>query len=181
MWGISLEEERERMTTEGLVLLVELIGAIGVIVSLVYLAVQVRQNTNQVIATNLKAVVDRWMDVVREMNRTTDDVNLMRRALNDFESLSSDEKGVATGHMLQLIAAYHAIMELHNRNLINPEVFLATTDSMAGYLKCPGGREWWNMMRTGTPKDLVAQLDRVIEESEMGPWTETLPYLRPES
>jgi hypothetical protein len=83
--------------------------------------------------------------------------------------------------LLQLIAAYHAIMEVHNRNLINPEVFSAASDSMAGYLKCSGGREWWNMMRAGTPKDLVVQLDRVIEESEMGPWTETLPYLRPDS
>ena len=169
------------MTSSGLVLLVEVIGAIGIIVSLIYLAVQVRQNTNQAIATNLKAALDRWMDVTSEIHRTREDVSLFRQALNDFEGLSKDEKGVVTGHLLQLIAAYHSILELHSRNLINPELFATASDSMAGYLKCPGGRQWWNTMRFNTPRDLVAQIDRVIEESEIRPFTETLPHIRRES
>ena len=168
------------MTASGLVLLVEVIGAVGIVVSLVYLAIQVRQNTNQAIATNLKAALDRWMDVTSGMHRTEEDVSLIRRALNDFEALSKDQKGVVTGHLLQLIAAYHSIMELHNRQLINPEVFATASESMAGYLKCPGGRQWWNTVRFNTPKDLVTQLDRVIEESEIQPFTETLPHIRPQ-
>ena len=44
--------------------------------------------------------------------------------------------------------------------------------------------ERWSDRRHPVPAmrlSTLTQLDRVIEESGMGAWTETLPYLRPES
>jgi hypothetical protein len=160
---------------------VEGIGAVGVIVSLIYLAIQVRRGTQQAYADNLQTATDRWAAAQRRFWGTEESSAFVRRALNDYEGLSKDEKSRFTGWLQELMLAYHPILVLAQRGLIDPEAARLTELGIAGFLRCPGGAAAWRELRRFNPPELVERLDRAVEEANGPLLTESVSWLQPDA
>ena len=80
------------MTLQDLGDIGERVGAIGVVVSLVYLAIQIRQNTRSVRSASFQEAI---RDVIAITDALGTDEELSRiywKGLADFESLEQDER-----------------------------------------------------------------------------------------
>jgi len=161
-------------------LLVESIGAAGVIVSLIYLAIQIRRGTQQAYADNLQTATDRWAAAMRRFWGTEESSAFTRSALNNYEDLTKDQKSRFTGWLQEVLLAYHPIFVLTQRGLVDPESARLTESAVAGFLRCPGGAAAWRELRYLNPPDLVERLDRAIEEASGPLLTESLSWLQPD-
>ena len=102
------------MNWEAIGAIAELIGAAAVFISLVYLAVQIRDSkkSDQIIAAAQAAsAVDQW---IGQFVRDAELCDLYRRGATDYESLSHEEKNRFGWLIVQFIRSVEAIW-LHHR------------------------------------------------------------------
>ena len=158
----------------------EVIGAIAVVVTLWYVALQMRQATHQAYADNLQSATNRWLDIQCECMETTESADFFRRALNNYDILTPPEKLRFSALMMKLVASFHAILVLYERNLWDADSFDAVERSLVAMLKSPGAFHWYKEVRFTYPRQLVEHLNRAIEENEDPPLTESFPALRNE-
>lgn len=167
------------MTLQLWTLVVDTVGAVGIIVTLIYLAIQVRQNTNQARADNSKATRDHWIEAQNAFFRSEEGAEFLRRALNDFERLSPAQKGRFHAFMLDLISSFVEIHESTARNLVDREAYVGAERVVSAYMRCPGAGDYWQMAKSMYPPGIVKQVDLAIESHDDPPMN-CLPYLRPD-
>ena len=150
----------------------EIVGAAGVIVTLVYLAVQIRQNTRSLRAT---AVWDSQMSFVA-INETLADggktSQVMYRALPDPDSLDDFEKHLAHRYLRGFFQRMEAQFALYSSGVLPPELWELRCGYARGLLNKPLVKAAWepdkgNMMFTRG----------FIEAMESGPRKELAGFL----
>jgi uncharacterized protein (UPF0261 family) len=72
--------------------LAEIIGAAGVIASLVYLAIQIRQNTTMVAANTFQTISSTSSNLVMNITQTPELVDAMLKAFNRSADLTDRER-----------------------------------------------------------------------------------------
>lgn len=155
----------------------EIVGAGGVIGSLLYLAIQTKKAS---LVTRSQAG-DSW---VAEYNKLLfqsweDDFgDLLVRGLEDFDGLTQSEQ-----------MKFHTWMAAHILSTQNTylQVEFGTTDEQrvegiltfnAMLLKTKGGRIWWELFKGIQPPEFQIVMDKKIEEVE--PISAIWPWFKPE-
>ena len=154
----------------------ELIGAAAVVATLYYLAVQLRETRLQDRADHTTQAVDRWLKAQVNMLETQSSVALVRKALNRYEDLSLDERGLFTGYMFELNAAYQAVLHLSERGLLDSRQFDAIRDAMAAHMVCPGTQIWWREVSGPMPQHIKDNLAEISESYSGPPFSELLSF-----
>ena len=80
------------MTMDQLANIGEIIGSIAVIISIVYLAIQIRTNTEAERTSTYQAVVSDFGALNNTMASTPELPHMFIEAMEDYHQLSSDEK-----------------------------------------------------------------------------------------
>jgi len=125
----------------------EVVGALGVILSLLYLAAQIRQGLTTAEDTATKEVI---ASVVVQLNAMAEESNRssITRGLIDYRNLSGDEKLTFDSLMTSLLMIVSSSFMSNRANLLTDELFLG----WSGYLQprlfpYSGMREWWDESR----------------------------------
>jgi len=169
------------MNWQAIGVVADIVSAIAVVGSLIYLAIQLRQNTRQSRADNVQASVERWIEANVSPMRSEESADFLRRALNDYSVLSIPQRARLNAFLLELTSAFQAMYVKHRSGLLDAELYATCRTDVAGYLKCPGLAELWSEVKFSFPPDLCSELDAAIDAHQGPPFTETLPYLRPDT
>lgn len=135
------------MSMEELSNYAEVFGGIAVIISLMYLAVQVRANTRE---QRHQARYDQFEIQNSVYNLMIEDAETTRvfiKAGQDYETLDDAERirfGVAN---LKVLHAFYLIMEMRDDGLVDEDVFRGFEQFILGSLSTPGSRYWWTKMQ----------------------------------
>lgn len=125
----------------------EIIGAIAVIISLIYLAVQVRKNTETERTSTYQAVVSDFGALNRTMSSTPDLSILFVTAMEKFGDLDAGEKA----RVSQLFfATFHYFENMYYQNrkgYLEEDVWLGWKRLMLTYYSRPGFQSWWKIRR----------------------------------
>jgi len=154
----------------------DFVGGIGVVVTLLYLAVQIRASRLQTLAEDTTMAVDRWLTAQTKGLQTEDGVNLLRRAYSGYGDLTPEEKGRFAGYMMELNAAYQAALNVNEKGLLDSRQFSTIEMAMAAHLKCHGAQMWWNEIKAFWPEHLAERMDRIVAEYSGPPFSESLPF-----
>jgi hypothetical protein len=160
----------------------EAIGAIGdfmgglvVIVSVAYLAIQIRESNRHAEASaeliwlhDLNEIWDRWT--------IESTMVAIRRGLRDFDSLSKNEQAIFQMQVGALVNHCMLAERLWQRRLIAKETREAATDVLARVLRTKGGRKYWEFDAQASPE--APALMREIEARSTEPWDEFFPWWR---
>jgi hypothetical protein len=166
------------MNWEAIGVVAEVISATAVVISLIYLALQIRLQGRQAAADNLQSNVDRWIGALTTAMRSEEDADFLRHALRDYSTLSPPQKARLHTFMLDLVSPYQAMHAKHESGLLDARLWGTIRKAMAAWITCPGMLGLWEEAKFAYPPYLVADIDRAIEEFEGEPFTETAPYLR---
>ncbi len=144
----------------------EVVGALGVILSLLYLAAQIRQGlttagdtaTTEVIAS----VVVQFNAMAEESNRSS-----ITRGLIDYRNLSGDEKLTFDSLMTSLLMIVSSSFMSNRANLLTDELF----SGWSGYLQSrlfpySGMREWWDESRNVFIPEMQAWVDEEFSKAD---------------
>jgi len=122
----------------------EILGAIGVIVSLLYLAVQTRKNTKEVARSNSRQTYADHATALRPLVESAELCDLFVRAQSSRDELNVSERyrfDLAMGNWLQ--AVEQAFADYRDGNY-PAESMNSHTNNVPAFLNTPGGTSFWN-------------------------------------
>lgn len=118
----------------------ELVGAIAVVVTLVYLAIQIRQNTRSVATATYDSVMTGFNDLNVELMRDPDLLSLYLRGTEHPESLTEAE-GTRFVLMIRCYAnQWEKLLRLYQAGALPAAAWRSYAPEAAQILGTPGGR-----------------------------------------
>lgn len=121
----------------------ELLGAIGVIASLVYLAGQVKSSGDQARQAAIQSVVNKMHAVWGELS-ADETADLWVRGSRGFEHLSSEKEGVRfSAFMLSVFSPWQELHHYRLQGLVDDWTWESMSHTCRGIMGAPGFAEWW--------------------------------------
>ena len=150
------------MNWEAIGAIAEALGAAGVVVTLVYLASQIRANTAAVRAESRRTSVSQSVPTAAIIGSTKEAVSVFHRGILDPEALDADEQ-IQFGFLLSTIMAPAGnSFEPYELGIIDLASFEATSHQALALLKTPGGRHFWKRFAATHPPGFRAYVDREL-------------------
>jgi hypothetical protein len=158
----------------------EIVGAIGVLATLIYLAVQIRDNTRSLHAASLQSVLDGPRDRhFLPMASCPGQTDLFSRGLNSLDDLDPDEKRRFYYQLYEQLFQMQQVMHLRERNLIPQVDYDAWLTYTASLLRTPGGSVMWRYCEIAITPTVADILNRELDRDPDAPsFTDLIPLFR---
>lgn len=121
----------------------QIVGSIAIVVSLVYLAAQVRQNTRATQSATYQSVVSKSLEILTPMYSEDGNVELWLRATAAEADLSPVEQMRFHFLMLAVFRHFDNLHYQHKHGAIESEQWQGYAHLLDGYLALPGVAAWW--------------------------------------
>ncbi len=155
----------------------EFIGGVAVLVTLIYLAVQVKGNTHAERAQTYRSLVQDFNRSVFEPMRDPAIVPILRKAAAEFDSLSGDDQMVAGAIYASALTLGQQAHSLRLSGNIDLEFAAAIDATMASLLRVPGVAAWWSPMREAFAPSFRSHLQMILNSEDCPPpFTEFMPW-----
>ena len=168
------------MNWEAISALADVIGVLLIVISLIYLGIQVRQSNQMALAESERELLDHWRQAVAGISKDDRTTDIFLRGLNDFDSLSNLEKMRFSVIMQPLINTYISSVRMDAKSLIDSKEVAIFGDICLAMILTPGGRQWWDVV--GPYFTIYEQInERIAKEGQSFPsWTEMVPFAKPD-
>jgi hypothetical protein len=120
----------------------EFIGGLAVIITLIYLAAQVRQNTAALRTASRQEIASGY----RAVNRLSMDPDAARayaQGVREFPDMRFEERGLFTHMLIDHALFFQGAFALYEAGQLEEETYNAYLDWFACQLATPGGSAWW--------------------------------------
>ena len=138
--------------------------------SLIYLAVQIQQNTKQVEEqargqrfAALGTLADQWRGFRSEITNSLEVASIWRRGNEDFESLDADSRALCDLLMVELIWGFACNWMMGVEDGLGEYLRDDIAENFVHY-DTPGLRQWWRMTprKHEFPRDFVDFIDELM-------------------
>jgi hypothetical protein len=144
----------------------EFIGGIAVVVSLIYLAGQVRQNSRQQRASTTAATAQMQFSQISLVVQAPDMARIWWEGLEDFDSPSELDRRRLTPYMtMQFMEQLHR-REFGQDGVVSREMRENADIGMRWFVENRGSRQWWHEWGRVFPPDFRDYVDGLIREGE---------------
>lgn len=159
------------MNWEAVGAIAELVAALGVIASLIYLAKQINANSDN-IAQNTKALVsdrdassnDTAMDILNLLATDQDLAALMMKGGLDADVLSELESFRYSTFMLRIFEAHQTYFIQHQKGSVSEELWSYYSRVMDRNMRVSGISNWWVQNRSDFNSGFVAYINRKLSD-----------------
>ena len=149
----------------------EILSAIAVFITLVYLAVQIRQNTRQLRANEtalhrneMNALMQNWSDLRRLEMSDSSLAELLARAKTDFESLNDADRIRWRARFIEILWINHHLWQRVQDGILGPEQWEKGREIILANLRAPGGIAEWRARRSAFDGRFAAEIDHELEK-----------------
>jgi len=143
----------------------ELVGAVGVIATLGYLAVQIRQNTNAVKLGTAHEVAEEFRGMFALAASTPGILDSLIVAAREPVELSGAEKAQYYNFNNNFILAYQNAYLQMEKGLLEKEQWEGMNRMMIDYTNVPGFKEYWRNRKHWTSDSFQRFMDTEIAPS----------------
>lgn len=168
------------MNWEAIVGFAEIAGVIGIVVSLLFVGHQVRQNTLQLRQDNLREVIRGTLDTNWQYHRNKEVFDIFGCACEDFDSQPPQDQ--AHFHSILVDLSFYLVLAkgLNESGLMDAAAHDINERYFMAILNTPGGQEWWEFARVAKPmpdyaidyiQSLIDDPDREFPSiTDLQPW-----------
>jgi len=133
----------KRLTLSDVGNLAEAFAAIGVIVSLIYLALQIQQNTNALRASSYQDVANGVTEFQMLVAQNKSLARIYLKGAEDPGQLTPEERTQFGMYLGMYFARFDTALELYHRGMIDDKAMTPYTRFMLYTLKMPGVADYW--------------------------------------
>ena len=168
------------MNWEAIDAISQIIGAVVVVITLIYLSKQIRQSIRQEEIQSFQAAIELFLKNLDQATGTTQDADIFRKGLNDYENLSPSEQGVFHSKMHSLLHGLHTVWKLYKLGSLPEYELVAMRSAFIELLLTQGGQQWWTAFKHVPPPHYVDYLDTELRKAEgkVAPANLAYPWLR---
>jgi hypothetical protein len=156
------------MTFEQLSSLAQIVGSVGVVLSLIFVGLQIRQNTGALQRNEHNSTMAQWTVIRMAIAKHRDIAELMTTGLRAQRPMdAADQLRLEQMLQEQAWAAFH-IWDRMQRGIFPKGTFEATGGAaLCGLLTTAGGGAWWRTAKhIGFPPAFVADVDAVLSKTQ---------------
>ena len=140
----------------------EILGALAVLITLIYLARQIRLNTEEVRATRVEGTLRRHSDYNRMLAEDKDLTRIYWAAVEDVHALSEEEKRRWL-HLCSVMLRDSEVAYYHYCHGHLPEaIHLSRERWIKRYLGTSGFRWWWGQYSDILDPAFVSYIERIV-------------------
>ena len=125
------------MKLEKWALIAELVGGIAIVVSLLFVGLQVRQSNSLAATDALKDGTQIWTSAYVAAFDTEESTAFFRKAVISCETLSAEERGRFFGIIVRFVSAYDNIFNQYEAGRLREEVFVSIASVYYGIARNP--------------------------------------------
>ena len=154
------------MTIEELGSIGEFIAAIAVILSLVYLAIQVKQHTSELAFQSFRDVFNGYSGIRTRILENPELVQLTVRARSNPDSLTEEEK-IQLGYLIEeyLFCSQQYYMHITSGRFgsaLNEASWVSGKQRLLLFLDTDYGRHWWNQWHKLYRREFAKEIDTLL-------------------
>ena len=143
----------------------EIVGAVAVVASLLYLAVQVRQGTNAQRTENYARALERVSAMQSVLSQDGEISRIFARGVQDTSNLTALEKIRFTWSLYEAFDAFEFMFHTYKTNQIPEEVWIRWSLTVAWWMGFPGVQTWWENRPVQFTESFTLFVESVIREN----------------
>ena len=155
-----------QFTLQDLGSLGEFVGALGVVVSLVYLARKMQQNTTSVRAASFNSMTENSLRLLEPSFREGDFADFLHRAQRDPSSLSPTELVRWDAYMTAVYRHFGNLVYQYRVGALDRQMWQSYRDTLKKHLSMPSWRAWFEENKGIFSTSLVEKVYRAVRELE---------------
>jgi len=131
------------MNWDAMAAIAELVGALGVIASLVYLATQVRSSTSQSRQAAAQSVQLKVNSLLETLAANPSLADAYVRGSKGLGALTESEAMQVSAMYLALIRAYEELLHYHQSGAVDEWAWTSIRSTVQSVASAPGFSDWW--------------------------------------
>jgi hypothetical protein len=133
------------MNIESMANYADVIGGIAVIVSLIYVGIQIRRNAKSSQSQANQSAHESLANVSLEVAKDSDLSSLTRKGMIAFEKLTEEEQFRFVMLMITVFRRFENIFYQYEKGFLEEELWDGYKQSMLLYFYTSGGQAFWNL------------------------------------
>ena len=145
----------------------EIIGAIGVIATLIYLSIQVR-SSNTASETSSRQVVTRDYRQILQIHLDTEHARVFREGLWDYPNMEYDRRVKFATLIANEALFFQGVFAQYEAGHLEQETYVGYLTWFACQVSTPGGTAWWDeIARALFLPRMISEIDQRIAEGNL--------------
>ena len=141
------------------------IGGLAVVISLIYLATQVRNQVKECQISVINSLTQQWGEAVQMFAIHEDLYRIWYRGLADFGALSEEERGRFSSILVNLTQIFESLHLHHLDGKVDPSLWAGFDNRLRDVFATPGVQRWWTLRRHWHSQPFQDYVDTAIAES----------------
>jgi hypothetical protein len=151
-------------TLEALGNLGEFVGAVGVVVSLVYLGLQLRQNTSSVRASSFNSMIQNSIRLLEHTFADSEFAGLLARAERDPADLSLEERVRWDAYMTAVFRHFGNLVYQNRVGALDAQMWESYRKDLKEHLRSPHWAAWFRDRQVVFSESLVEEVAALVDE-----------------
>ena len=159
----------------------EFFGAIAVVVTLGYLASQIRQANRDSRTASTQVVRTGFSDLTSALVADVDSIQVIRKGFGDWAHLTPDEQARVHNYWSTLFGHLTMAHGLFGEGVIDTDTYRAYENNAISALLTPGIATWWGFVSRSYSPAFRDQIEARLNETTSlpPPFTEIMPWYGP--
>ena len=146
----------------------ELIAALATLATLIYLALQIRQNTAVHKTQALQYIIDRQTAAYESFSASDNERDIFKRGCKSYYDLSGDEKIRFGIMMAKFFNTCEYSFTSYKDKLVKSETFESSERQVLYLMRQPGVVEYWNKEKWNYAEDYQREVDSLVASESLG-------------
>ena len=155
----------ETLTLENGYYISQMVAAIILVFSVIYLALQVRQNTSAMRLSNFQAGSMSWANFMGMLTNSEECTDIYRRGIAANDTLNESEQIRFRMLGMHLLRVFHECFEQQYEGGVRQPRWEGSQRATVDIMQTPGMQTLWSARRHWFPDDFQEYMDNLIERS----------------
>jgi hypothetical protein len=143
----------------------QLAAAVGVIPSLIYLAIQIREQNKERRRAGINLLTAQWSDLVKTAQESRDFAEVFLRGMQSFQALDGPDKLRFSAFFTRYTRNFEGMFIYYRDGALEKALWEEVERTMSDYFAYPGAREWWATRKHWLTDEFRAVVESIIAKN----------------
>ena len=130
--------------------------------SFIYLAVQIREQTNERRRAAINTLSAQWSDLTKSLNDSAEFAAIYLRGLQSFTGLDSVSKVRFSAFFGRFFKNFEGMYFYRQDGVLGASLWSEIERTMTDLLAYPGTRQWWDTRKSWHTDEFACVVDRIV-------------------